>query len=543
MTTKIQELSIAYKLDQERKALLDTSNRNPLINFRRQRAAGVQVVGVPCKELYDRLVISEQSYSLRHDPSADEETPNADVLYDYSPSYSRPIRNASKNTLQTPYPSLELNRRLRRTHARAREAIEETGVNVLFIALGMLEWYEADQSDIKHLAPLIVVPVSLDRINARGQFRIGYSGEDFGTNLSLSEKLREEFRLRLPELPDDPSEIHVDEYFNTVADLVANQSNWTVDKTSIELSFFSFTKLLMYRDLDSENWPGDKQPGCHPVVKSLLGDGFRKDTSQAIAGSIKPEELDRKYEPGKPAAVMDADSSQLLAIMEAGAGNNLVVEGPPGTGKSQTIANILAEAIERGNKVLFVSEKMAALEVVKRRMDNIGLGVACLELHSNKARKTDLIANIRDTWELSQPTSHNTNSIAREIAEDRERLNEYAFHVNTPIRDSGITPIRAYGEIMRIESEFPDVNHCELTVHGTDLWDEETASKKFRLIEDLQEIIREYGNPSENPLHYSRTDSRPLPRQFRSVNREYSKFQQIILELEKNTKELSTKLG
>ncbi len=525
--------TVRKKLDSERQALLDLSNRNSLLNFRRQRSTGLQVIDSSVADVFERLAIDERKLSFLSDPEAEAQASDSDLLSKSVEIRSPTSRRPSKNRLQTPYSLSDLNRRLRRTNTRARESLEETGVNVLFMALGMLEWYEADSSHMKRNAPLILLPVTLDQTDVRGNFRIYYSDEDFGTNLSLREKLQIEFGIALPELPE-LDDIDVNAYFDEVESVVSGQFRWRVDQTAIELGFFSFTKYSMYRDLASDNWPDD-----HPVITALLGpDGFIENGSS----SCEPEDLDREFKPGRPSVILDADSSQLLAIIEANAERSLVIQGPPGTGKSQTIANILAESIEQDKKVLFVSEKMAALEVVKRRMDAAGLGGACLELHSNKARKSAVIEDLKNAFELGEPELQDVNPTASAIATDRRRLNEYCSAVNTPVGNSGITPIYAYGRMMQIKSEHPDIAKHDLHLRGTESWDEETTSSKLRIVEELQAHLAEYGAPSRNPLHQSRASIQPLPTQFQELRSKERRFSGLINALEQDAKMIAANL-
>ena len=541
-------VSIKERLDHERRSLLDLSNRNSLLNFRRQRSAGVQVVDTTCEDVFRRLVIETRKFTFRHDPEAEnpesQENPEAQVdpSGEIVSNQPRVTRRSSQNSLQTPYSSTELARRMRRTHSRARTALEETGVNVLFVALGALEWYESDSSKIARRAPLVLVPVTLDQSDVRGDFRIYYSDEDFGTNLSLREKLEREFGINLPELPTI-EEIDVLSYFRDVEKVISKQTRWRVDDTAIDLNFFSFTRYTMYQDLGSDNWPDDDQPADHPVMTAILGDGFSSNSELSDAQPVAPEELDRKFAPGKPSVIMDADGSQLLAIIEANSGINLVIQGPPGTGKSQTIANILAEAIEQDKKVLFVSEKMAALEVVKSRLDAVGLGVACLELHSNKARKTEVLTDLKNTFALGEPVSSEIRSTTLLIANDRQRLNEYCSAVNTPIGNSGMTPVQAYGRTMQVKSELKDAVVGKLEIKGASDWDVVERDRKLSLVEELDAHLADHGAPSDNPLNRSRISQPPLPGQFQTIDDNYGVFSSSVHALEINTKELAKNLG
>lgn len=155
----------------------------------------------------------------------------------------------------------------------------------------------------------------------------------------------------------------------------------------------------MYRDLDPESWPSDSKITEQPIVRALLSDGFETyDTLISDDASI-----DLHIQPKEMLHIVDSDSSQTLAVHDVRKGRNIVIQGPPGTGKSQTIANVIASAIADGKTVLFVAEKMAALDVVKRRLDHAGVGDACLELHSNKANKRALLDELKRVWELGSP--------------------------------------------------------------------------------------------------------------------------------------------
>ena len=207
----------------------------------------------------------------------------------------------------------------------------------------------------------------------------------------------------MPEFPDaaaDPETPEAAEHFlEAVAQAVRDQEGWVVDRDAIVLGFFSFGKFLMYRDLDEASWPADAQPCDHPIVRALLHEGFREPPSPV--GDDEP--LDGIIAPADLHQVVDADSTQLLAILDVSQGRNLLIQGPPGTGKSQTITNLIADALGCGKTVLFVAEKLAALEVVKRRLDAVGLGDACLELHSHKTRKKAVLDELRRTLGLGKP--------------------------------------------------------------------------------------------------------------------------------------------
>ncbi len=472
--------SIQTKLDTARAELLDQSLRNPLINYRLLRARGVEIVDESPPDVYRILVQEGENLQL----FADDEVEKDSARY-------------TDRTLQTGYSSAELQRRLLNTYYTARTAIEEQGVNTLYLALGMLQWYESGSSDILRHAPLILIPVEINRASVRTHFRIGYTGEDIGTNLSLQEKLKSEFGAQFPDLPDadDLEKSGIQSYYRTVGAAIDGLRCWSVDESAIALGFFSFAKFLMYRDLDTANWPGNTLSE-HSVLQSLLARGFQEPRS--VIDPSTPN-IDEHLNPTETHHVVDADSSQALAIHDVGQGRNLVIQGPPGTGKSQTITNLIAEAIAKGKRVLFVAEKMAALEVVKRNLDKVGLGDACLELHSHKMNKKAVVDELKRILELGEPRRTVFEEEVRLLLNNRHRLNSYCQAVNTPIGESGITPYQAYGELLAVERRLSEVQSPPL-----DLRQFQHSASEFRkgvdLTEELQRHLKQMGVPVSHPF-------------------------------------------
>jgi len=224
--------------------------------------------------------------------------------------------------------------------------------------------------------------VTLERSNGKGKALdsiLNYSGEDIETNLSLVEKLRRDFGIEMPLLDDDDTP---ESYFAKFEEILKLKKRWRI-RRQITLALVSFGKLLMYRDLDPRTWPAAHNISKHPLVRDLFEGTKSSNIELAEEYPIDAPELKREV----PHLIRDADSSQHSALIHALRCQNLVIEGPPGTGKSQTITNLIAAALATGKAVLFVSEKLAALEVVRKRLDDAGLGLFCLELHSHKTKK------------------------------------------------------------------------------------------------------------------------------------------------------------
>lgn len=497
--------TVLRKLDASRQELLDLGLRNPLINFRKLKK-GLEIVDERSAEVLRILVAEKRPMSFAALPKGDAEALAEDEREDADSGAlaallgdpeeepgDGPAKRHTDDKLQTRLKSESLNARLLQIHALARTVIEETGVNTLYLALGFLHWYESDSAQEERLAPLVVVPVELLRADARERYKARWTEEDVGTNLSLQAKLKAEFGIALPDI-DPEQEFDIAAYFAQVEQAVADRPRWHVARDEIHLCFLSFGKFLMYKDLDLNGWPDPEAAANHPLLTALLGDGFREPAPRLG----EDDHLDQHLGPGDVHCVVDADSTQMLAVIDANSGRNLVIEGPPGTGKSQTITNIIAEAIGQGRKVLFVSEKMAALEVVKRRLDNVGLGDAVLELHSHKANKLAVLQELKRTLELGRPQVGNTDDDLRTLARMRDRLNEYADAVNKPLPRSGVRPIDALGRLLDFADagrELPRFDFAEMKD-----WTQADYKDRRGLVVEMGKKLEQMGCPRDNPF-------------------------------------------
>lgn len=400
--------------------------------------------------------------------------------------------------IQTRYNEKDLQDRLLNTHLTAKTFIEERGVNTLFLALGMLIWEEKTNPGKQYRAPLVLVPVTLSRSNARERFLLTYSEEDIQLNVSLAAKLMSDHHITLN---TDTEDLYLSEYYKHVREAVVSQETWRVAEDEMAMGFFSFGKYMMYLDLDSTRWPTDSQFFNNEILQSLLETGFHEKESEITDTAY----IDPYLMPQSTYQVVDADSSQTLAILDINAGRNLVIQGPPGTGKSQTITNIIAESVARGKKVLFVSEKLAALEVVKRRLTNVGLGDVCLELHSQKANKKQLLAELQTTMELGVPKLNEMESKFNEYIKLRGELTGYCINVNEPVPPSGLSPINLYGKLIRLAKRIEKIG-LQLTaikIPGIETLNDIDYESKALKVKELQKHIKKIGVPKNHPWYGS----------------------------------------
>ena len=346
--------------------------------------------------------------------------------------------NRQNNGLQTLLYPEELERKLAGLREGARKSIQEIGLNTLYLAFGMLEWYESEQSDKRLLAPLLLYPVTLERQLRGGQYHytVKSFGEDPEENFSLRERLRRDFGIVLPSLDSEVAN-SPEVYCKTLNDVIRDRARWKV-RRFVTLSLFSFGGIALFQDLNPERWSDQASILRHPLVLSILCG--QEEVSQ---DTIAPDyEVDQPRIANKvPLLITDTDASQFSAIADAMDGKNLVIEGPPGTGKSQTITNLIAAALAQGKKVLFIAEKKAALEVVYNRLADAGLENYCLEVHSTNTSRQSFYERLKQRVEQEQPmdVSQELEDQVKECSQLKELLSRYVLLLNQPVGRIGKT--------------------------------------------------------------------------------------------------------
>ncbi|REK06108.1 MAG: DUF4011 domain-containing protein [Acidobacteria bacterium] len=511
--------TLGAKLDRDRRDLLNLDLRNALLNYKFPRTRSVRIVDELSHEVFRILVSEERTMSFLAVPedqedavlaAADETLVEdldwAKLLKTEEAAADVPGDAASRHSdryLQTDLSKVRLDRRIHAISKIARTLVEEQGVNVLYLALGFLRWFESPSSQKALMAPLLLVPVRVDRYQ-RGGFRILYSGEDVVINTPLSEKFQQDFRLVLPGLEDEVDPLR---YFEQVERAITGQDKWRVEKDRIALGFFSYLKYLMFEDLDPANWPEGENPLENELLRALYGEAsLAIDTSLAgtVSGTGDDLTLDDLCQ------VMDADGSQSRAMLEARRGGHLVIQGPPGTGKSQTITNLLADAITQRKKVLFVAEKAAALEVVKRRLDQVGLADAVLELHSHKVKKRDVAEELGRCLKLGKPVESEADVTSAVRHRTAQQLDAYAEALREPINQSTLTPTAALGRLLK--HGYPDPEMPLLgNRHEFARWTSHEAVERLRQVEELDHRLQDAGALAGNPLAESQRTGALLP--------------------------------
>ena len=331
----------------------------------------------------------------------------------------------------------ELAKHCRKIEREARLAIEETGANMLFLVLGFLEYPDQRNSDKIFTSPLICIPVSMQKRELAGiqRFSLQYTGDDISENLSLREKLRNDFGLILPCLSVSPDisddQIDVNGYFDEIQSIINEQPRFVL-RHRVSLCLLSFSNMLLVRDLDPTKWPQDGEKNTlldHPLVHEIF-EG--RVNGGGLGLNIAPDHPVEEVGGDSIPLVYDADSSQHSALIDVLLDQkNLVIEGPPGTGKSQTITNLIAACLAKGKKVLFVAEKLAALEIVKNRLDQAGLAPFVLELHSNKTNKKHVLEELAKRTEFKPSPPNDLPRLQQQMETYRRDLKGYADLINS----------------------------------------------------------------------------------------------------------------
>lgn len=384
------------RLGQWQRRLLDLSLRNPLLSMRSSKTNIALMV--PDPGLLEDLLAEGKSLSVETPPGRG----SRDGEIHRQRTGSRLDEEAAlaalkRNKVYADFDdAAKLEASLVELYRKARSDLEEGGSNTLFLAVGMLHWQRPGTGERTYRAPLVLLPVTMTRQSVRSGVKLTISDDEPRFNTTLLEMLRQDFALDIQGLdgPLPPDHIGTD-----VAAILTRMRQEVRDVAGFEvrdevyLGTFSFAKYLMWKDLVDRT---DKLKD-NPVVRHLME--TPREPFREANEFVDPRELDDLVDPEGLFTPLSADSSQLAAVVAAAAGKNFVMIGPPGTGKSQTIANMIAHNLGLGRTVLFVSEKAAALDVVYRRLREQGLGEFCLELHSNKARKLDVIKQLGEAWE------------------------------------------------------------------------------------------------------------------------------------------------
>ncbi len=360
----------------------------------------------------------------------------------YRIAFERAIETAKDTELVTKHDDENLRRILKRRFQRARETMEEQGINTLYMTFGLLKWFEQKAVDPVY-TPLLFVPARLSQKTVKSSFTIMLEDDEVILNPAIVEKFRRDFNLTMPEFPDEFDETALQTFLNNVRAILPPGSGWEV-QARVHLGNFSFAKLTLYADIARH----PELIARHKVISAIAKNGGYIELAEHVPAA---NELGDSVEPAKNCSILDSDSSQDTAIQYAKKGASLVIHGPPGTGKSQCITNIIAECLALGKKVLFVAEKNAALEVVKKRLDQHGVGEFCLEIHSHKANKNDVLHQIEHSLNAQLTPQGVDLANYEKLKILRKQLNDYIRTLHTPLGATKQSIYQKLGELSKLK--------------------------------------------------------------------------------------------
>ncbi|MBQ4846001.1 DUF3320 domain-containing protein [Pseudoalteromonas sp. MMG005] len=511
--TKSNNENIEQQLERSRLELLDMGLRgNPQLNCRSTSQKVLDIVDEKSEHIYELLVNQEAKMSFLPIPKVYQQQKEVDEQ-DRSFTFEQPEQvklppldvhlaeqkgdaRFSDKHLQTGLIPEKLDKSLLRIETEAHNLLQEQGIEVLYLALGFLKWYEDERSQTARYAPLVLLPVELIRTSAREGFKLRYTGEDIGPNLTLAAKLNGEYNFKLPLFNEEFDPLS---YYQSVSESIEKMPRWQVMEDKVSLSLFSFGKFQMYMDLEPLSWPEGKAPSQNPFLNRLLKSGF--DESEVIVKQASNHKT--LQSPETLPLVKDADSSQLESIIAAQNGADLIIQGPPGTGKSQTITNIIAESLGRGKKILFVAQKMAALEVVKKRLDECHLGHAVLELHSHKSTKKAVLSSLAQAMEQGKPSIPDRTMSYKQLSGTKDSLNAYVAAIEKPILDSGVNYVDALGFLQKADSQRENTVLPELPFDVMKAWNVEKFTTATQIVQSLIDHLDHMGVPEDNAFSMS----------------------------------------
>jgi len=428
------------KIERWKKELLDTGKRNKMINFRETKRSTLRILEPEASELFNKLAFSERALSFQKPINKDTDLRTYSMIALMETlSYTL---NVQVGDIKTAGTIIEREKTLKNLRSKAKLAQEEQGTNILYLCFGFIYWRAQNKDSSPWFkAPLLMMPVTIGLKSLNAPYTLSRYDDEIEVNPTLDYLFNSEYNIDLPTF-NLKNKDSFNEYLQQIEEIV-DKRGWKV-VPEVSLGLLSFTKISMYHDLNNNR----ERMVNHPVIRAMAGDRSALMDIPASAehydfDAVKPEEWHE---------VVDSDSSQEEAILLSKLGISFVMQGPPGTGKSQTITNIIAEALADGKKILFVSEKAAALEVVFKRLTEVQLDDFCLSLHNYRANKKEIINSIGANLRLeSEDIGRGVLNELTELFHDREFLTKYADDLHREIEPLGDSVYMVFGKLSKLE--------------------------------------------------------------------------------------------
>ncbi|OKL36697.1 DUF4011 domain-containing protein [Domibacillus mangrovi] len=463
------------KIEQWKSRLLDLSKRNRLLNFKTNKST--VKIDTDTQEVFNFL-LNDKSLRVNAFVNIENEAKKLTQTIE--------VKDYSKDEIDELYQrnitkvKQKLEKQLNDIRLKGKASIDEKGVNTLYLACGFLNWTEVDYSKTVLKSPILLVPLTLYRESARDPYFMQSMDDEVILNPVLEQKLKIDFGVNLSPLEELDYESFED-IINLYEKELKIEDSWTITQESY-IGLFSFNKLVMFTDF--EQYENDVKE--NPFVQALSGieqerDICERDNIQDIKTYDQKGSSERSFQ------ILDADSSQQESILAAKNGVSFIMQGPPGTGKSQTITNIIAESLADGKRVLFVSEKKAALDVVKKRIDDKGLSDYCLDLHSHNSNKKAVLEELKKALEQKHSPLYAFQSYS-EFDDTKQKLNQYVAALHKKIEPLNETPQKIHGKLS-VLNEIPELLFELSDVQAYDTRKLNEARKSLIRLERVKSLI------------------------------------------------------
>ena len=455
--------NIDVQIDKWKNKLLDLGKRNRLINYKETKRSSIKIVEPKLEEVFNKLVVEGKSLSFSH------------YINETFDIYANKVHEKiNEGDIKTDRTINEQQKTLESLRNKSRIAIQEQGINILYLYFGFLNWKEINTSEIYIKSPLVLVPVSLTIESVTDPFVLNLHEDEIVVNPTLLYKLENDFGIVLP---DFDLQENILDYLGKVGN-IARKNNWKVIH-EMGLSLLSFLKINMYKDLENNT---DKIKN-HSILRGLAGD---TNSIDEISDEYDCYDHDAKIKSIDMFQVVDADSSQQDAILYSKKNLSFVLQGPPGTGKSQTITNIISEALADGKKVLFVSEKMAALEVVYKKLSQVGISDFCLTLHNHKVKKKEVLNDLGNSINMNKVKIREEELYLLESLENhKEKLNMYVKELHMKNRPLNKTIYEVNGLLAKL----PKTKDIIFSIEDIDKINLEQLNRYKFLLEEFAQTI------------------------------------------------------
>ena len=403
-------------LNNARNGLIELSFANPLISYKKPKSRGIQFNVEDPIGFLDKVML-----------------PGGQIENLYGSGYVTTAVTADVFTKAS------------KTIEDAKLHIEEKGVNVLFLSALYLKWKENAASELFNEAPLLLIPVKLSVKDL--VIRVENNEEDIQENFALAEKLKG----TLGDLPKFEESETLNEFIEKIKSFCRSFDEWSLDENKIIIDIFKTQKYLIYEDLKHENWVDEGS--STEQLPELIRNAVEQKLFGESNGEITSDDIDRLEPVCDPMLIRDADLTQLQSVLKSRGNSSFIIQGPPGTGKSQTITNLISDSIYLGKKVLFVSEKSTALEVVKDNLTDAGLGDLVLDLHDSNSRKTNVLRDIASSIDRLKSYQPDTSFPGGEYYTLKEQIYKIRCSLNSPLGSTKLLPeaiLIGYGNILEI---------------------------------------------------------------------------------------------